>query len=240
MLSTKTPHDLAVALIEQGALEDVRAALPQLRAEATAQAGPKGVRLALQEWYPVFPQPQRSEPDWILFYQGYTAVCGAQPKAALRAALKAWAQKGDSQFLPKPGELRALAASIPTVPMKLLSRAQAAIRAADDEAERLRIESDIALRNTTAAEQVTAVTTMLSQYERESKAGRDRNRRILQRGIKNADSPASDYRMPPGKTAEGSALTPQMLRHLGRPVPTPSAQVEAHRNDDDAPPSEMI
>lgn len=232
MLSTQPVADVAANLIELGLVDEVRAALPQLRAEATMQAGPGGVRLALEEWFAIFPQPKRSEAEWLIFYQHYVAICGAQPRAAIRAAMKSWAEREGSQFLPKPGELRALAASIPTPSMKLFSRSQAAVRMADDEVERQRIESDIAMRNTTAAEQVTAVTTMLGQFERESAASRERQRLILQRGRRNVDKPGASYRLPPGQTAPGSPLTPQMLRLLGRPVPGEQAG--------DEPPSEMI
>jgi hypothetical protein len=230
-----------MSLIEAGLLDDVRAALPELKADATAGAGPQGVQDALKEWFPVFPQPERSPAEWALFYRAYAEICGMISRPALRLALKAWAEGGDKQFLPKPGELRALAFGQTTSAGKLYAKAKAAVEAADSESERLRIEADIAARGTTMADQAQAVRHMLAQFQREAAPGRERANALLKHGVRNASAGRAPLRPTGGIPAQGSALSPAMhatLKAQGYATETPRPAAPAPRTDDDL--SEML
>jgi hypothetical protein len=62
-----------------------------------------GARFAL------YPQPQRTEAEWANWWRDYLNALAGLPADVVEEAMQTWVAKPDSQFLPRPGELRALA-----------------------------------------------------------------------------------------------------------------------------------
>lgn len=96
------------------------AADPELRAEAVnvlepmrlvaahpAQEG--GVKRVIGKRLSLYPQEERGDAEWAVWWDDYVTVCGGVPEDALEAGMRAWIAKADARFLPKPGELLALA-----------------------------------------------------------------------------------------------------------------------------------
>lgn len=89
-------------------LEEARALLPALEAEV-APAGEEGVRQALLPLFGLYPQPDRSEAEWAMWWSHYIEDLSGFCPASLEAAVRAYRRLPGSRFMPLPGELRALA-----------------------------------------------------------------------------------------------------------------------------------
>lgn len=87
-------------------LAEARQALSMLKAKATQPAGASGVQRSLARQFAIYPQPDRTEGEWADFWRLYIDICADLPETALEAGLRKWATSPNSQFLPKPGELR--------------------------------------------------------------------------------------------------------------------------------------
>lgn len=210
LLSGKAVEDLAASMIADGLVEELRTKVPVLYSTASRRAELDGIKRALTPWFATYPQPERSDPEWLAFWQGYVVACGHQPEAALVGAMEAWAKFPDSEFLPKPGRLAEIAAKTPTAAFKLAGRAHQVLQLADDRMDRQRVAAGMQRDKVKPEEQVQAVSQMLADFKAKSIAGA---KRVPPEGDK---GPYIG-----GRLATGSALTPEMLRHLGRPVPPP-------------------
>jgi hypothetical protein len=91
--------------------------------EATDKAGDEGVKAVIGRRFVLYPQPQRSEGEWVAWWGEYYTLLSDLPLASLEAAMRAWTARPDSEFLPKPGKVRELALSTPTRALKRLQRA---------------------------------------------------------------------------------------------------------------------
>lgn len=166
---------MASDLIRTGKLATLEAALPALRERAMAEAGELGVMAVLRAAFVHFPQPDRDDQDWKLFWEGYVAICGGLSYASLSAGMQAWLANPESQFLPKPGELRQYASQTPTDEHRVLSKARAILEAAEAETQAQRIAADLAARKTTAETQAQAIRRMLAETQAALTAGAKQN-----------------------------------------------------------------
>lgn len=87
---------------------EAQRAYPLLKAHA-APCGAHAVTRLLSELFPIYPQPDRSDREWVAFWQAYHEDLGDVPAEALRHAIKDYRQSEKAEFFPKPGPLRALA-----------------------------------------------------------------------------------------------------------------------------------
>lgn len=203
-----TPEDAASAAIEAGLVEDFRAALPALYSDAARGAGLEGIVAAITPWFPTYPQPERTEAEWREWWGGYTTVCGHHSQAALAGAMKVWANKATSEFLPKPGALSELARTTPTAAFKLAALVHNILQIADDRTDRQRVLENMERDLVKSEDQVQAVAEMLKEFKAKSVAG-----------VKRIPPEKDKAPYIGGEVAPGSAFTPEMLRHLGRPIP---------------------
>lgn len=78
-----------------------------LQARAAA-CGRMAVLEAIGKLFAVYPQPNRSEPEWAAFWETYTEALEDLPLEALRDGLREAVRDAKAEFLPKPGPIRAL------------------------------------------------------------------------------------------------------------------------------------
>jgi hypothetical protein len=88
--------------------DEVRRAYPVLASHA-AGCGPMAVSQILGKLFAVYPQPERSDPEWLAFWQAYQEDLGDLPAEAVEDAVKDYRRSAGAEFFPKPGPLRALA-----------------------------------------------------------------------------------------------------------------------------------
>lgn len=117
-------------------LEEARASLPMLKAQAIMPAGPEGVMRVYGSRFVTFPQPKRSEEQKAAWWKDRYDALAAIPEESLEAGMKAWIQLPDARFLPQPGELKALALSQATSTARATHRAQLAVAEAEETARR--------------------------------------------------------------------------------------------------------
>lgn len=208
--SSESVEDATSKVIEAGLVEELRKAVPVLYSAASRGAGLEGLEAVLRPCFATYPQPERGKQEWIAWWASYVTVCGHLPIEALRGALVAWMKLPDSEFLPKPGRLAELARATPTAAFKFAGRAHQMLQLADDRMDRQRVAAGMQRDKVKPEEQVQAVSQMLADFKAKSIAGA---KRVPPEGDK---GPYIG-----GRAATGSALTPEMLRHLGRPVPPP-------------------
>lgn len=101
--------------------------LPDLRAHAAAPAGEEGVYRVIYPRRALFPQPKRTEAEADAWWNDYYDVLVDIPESALEAGMKAWIAKPDARFMPKPGELRALALKTANDAVRAHDRCKAAV-----------------------------------------------------------------------------------------------------------------
>ena len=87
---------------------EAKAALPALM-ERVKGGGVGAVRDVIGRRLVTFPQPDRSDAEWAAWWADYFDALEDIPAQALEGGMKTWMQRPDAQFMPKPGELRALA-----------------------------------------------------------------------------------------------------------------------------------
>jgi hypothetical protein len=107
--------------------DEARAILPALQAKATRRAGMEGVRNVIGRRIGLYPMPDMGEGAMKEWWGAYFDVLSDVPLASLEAAMRAWVAKPDSQFMPKPGQLRQLALSTPSAAIQAYERAKAAV-----------------------------------------------------------------------------------------------------------------
>jgi len=112
--------------------DELEVAYRRLEHEAKAPAGDEGVKAVIGRRFVLFPQPQRSEGEWVAWWQEYFNLLSDLPLSSVEAAMRAWSARPDSEFLPKPGKVRELALSTPTRALKRLQRADMALTYRDE------------------------------------------------------------------------------------------------------------
>lgn len=90
-------------------VDELRRSLPAMLARRDHPAGHDGVKQTIGRRFALCPQPERSEGEWAAWWADYRDALETVPLVSLEAAMRTWVQRPESQFLPKPGELRALA-----------------------------------------------------------------------------------------------------------------------------------
>jgi len=116
------------------------ASLPALEAYTT-RAGVPGVKAALGKLFAIYPQQDRSEIEWAVWWEIYIEDLANLPQWALEEAARQYRRKPDSEFFPKPGMLRDLAgriaapAAYATYRAKVLSRTPIRPAISKDDAE---------------------------------------------------------------------------------------------------------
>lgn len=171
---------------------EAKAALPALKDYATGRAGPAGVREVIGRRFALFPQPQRADDEWVMWWTDYYDALADQPLCALEAAMAAYVRLVDSEFMPKPGRLLELARMTPNRGAQAYGRALKAVTGG--EPEQIRPEPTESERQ--------AVLKMLGDF----------NAEIAKRTVANARPPLPSTA---GKPDEGG-LTPQMRELMAR------------------------
>ena len=114
-------------------LAEATAALPALREQATSRCGEAVVREVIGRRFALFPQPQRSDGEWAMWWADYYEALSDLPRAALEAAMAAYVKLPDSEFMAKPGKLLELAKVTPNRGAQAYARA---LRATTETPER--------------------------------------------------------------------------------------------------------
>ena len=83
-------------------------AIERAMRDATAPAGDAIVARIIGKRLAIYPQPDRSEDEWVAWWDAYYDTLSDLPEKCLEGAMRDWV-RSPAQFLPKPGELRALA-----------------------------------------------------------------------------------------------------------------------------------
>lgn len=160
--SERNPKAVAQEIANSPALlDEARCALPALIARASRKAGVEGVKQVVGSRFVTYPQPPRSEAEWVVWWADWIHVCEDVSLASLEAGMRAYVALPDSEFLPKPGRLRELAFTSPCRSAGRVYRAQLAISAA---------ESAAAARAAPPKADPDAVQAMLAEFLGKSKA----------------------------------------------------------------------
>lgn len=131
--ATGSPDEACRQIIsDPGLLNEVKAALPALKEVAETMAGREGVMAVISRRFAIYPQPQRSAEEWDAWWADYFDVLADQPLASLEAGMRAWVARPESEFMPKPGQLRELAFTSPSRSLGRYYRAKRAIQLAEE------------------------------------------------------------------------------------------------------------
>jgi hypothetical protein len=126
------PDEAAKQIAHTAALcDEARAALPALRAVAGRRAGEEGVYAVVSRRFGTLGKPSLSEEEWRNWWADYYDVCADLPLASLEAGMRAWVANPEAQFIPKPGKLRELAETAPSLTLRRYQRALRALQVAD-------------------------------------------------------------------------------------------------------------
>jgi hypothetical protein len=194
--SEMADDEAAQALAMSPHMGEARMNLPALSNRARLPAGESGVREIIGKALASYPQPDRNEAEWAAWWEPYFALCGDLPPMALRLAMLEHMKGPDRAWLPKAGDLRALAQKV---------RTPAAVAVA-----RIRKAAEIERSGS---------------YRRPARAGaptkeeREQMREMADRLVAElaAKKPPTPVRPPPqGALAPGAPITPQMQELLRR------------------------
>lgn len=167
--STESP-DAAVAAIASDPVlvEEVRQALPALKAVATAKAGEAGVKAVVGRRVALYPPAYRGEAEAAAWWLDYYDTLSDLSLASLEAGMRAYVALPDSEFMPKPGKLRELAFSAPCRSLTRLHRATLAIRRAECEPAAPPTETELAEAAALAEENRLAILKMAGEFKAKS------------------------------------------------------------------------
>lgn len=193
--------------------------LDSLRELATDPAGREGVCEIISRRFALYPQPERSEGEWALWWADYLEALEAVPYVVLEQAMQAHIRGERCQFLPKPGELLAQMKFI--VSSELVAYARAKAVADAPSATVHKVPEDPATRAALIEASRAAVRKMAKDFLDQCKA-----REVAREAARPKLQPAFVY------TDEGG-LTPQMrasimARH-GQPYPFGKWSEEDHK-----------
>lgn len=108
-------------------LAEATAALPALKANATAPASGLDVERVIAAKFATYRQPERSDAEWAAFWADYHTVLDETPLSALEAAMEACLRDSSIEFLPKPAKIRDMALMTPNRSVRAYERAKAAV-----------------------------------------------------------------------------------------------------------------
>lgn len=111
-------------------LAETKMALPALKQEAARPAGVDGVRRVIGRRRAMYPGGPKTAEESAAWWADYYAVLADLPEAALEAGMSAHILDPQSEFMPKPGKLRALALGTTNQAVRAYQRAKDAITAA--------------------------------------------------------------------------------------------------------------
>lgn len=197
-------------------LSEARQQLPLLRARARAPASSADIRATIGRRLALFPQPDMSQGEWAAWWADYADALEGIGAEAIEAGLKAWIARPDSRFLPKPGELRAIASTSVTATgrsVAILARAvergaeAEALRRRERSSEDFQLEAVRIKRVPKVPEDREAVRNMAEGF------AADQARRIAER-------PRPDVRATHGELAPGHHVTQaslDLMRHQSAP-----------------------
>lgn len=119
---------LAQAMTQDPAFgREVEAQLPALEAAARAPANRDMITKIIQKRFSLYPQPQRSVEEWADWWAAYFDVLEGVPTSSIEAGMRAYVADPESEFLPKPGKLKALAEATPSRSLLRYNRARSAL-----------------------------------------------------------------------------------------------------------------
>lgn len=138
----------AVRLIasDQEMLNDATRLLPALTERVHQGATRAEIKNVIFARFPLYPQPFRHDWQWDLWWADYYSALEGLTGEAIDAGLTKWVALPDSEFLPKPGKLKALAASTATRSGRTLYIVNRAIGMAAEAVQRDRRASPAAPR----------------------------------------------------------------------------------------------
>lgn len=87
--------------------------LETLRRRATQPSGPDGVKAVVGRRLALYPQTEMNPGEWGAWWADYFEALEDIPTVAVEAGMAAWVRRPESQFMPKPGQLRELAMNTP-------------------------------------------------------------------------------------------------------------------------------
>lgn len=194
-------------------LAEAKAALPAIRDNATAPAGPAGVAKVLSSLFVTYLQPQRSEAEWATFWADYNTVLAGCSLSSLEAAKGACLHNGKFEFLPKPGKFLELARMTENRAVRAYDRARQAVEFQEP-----------VTRETISAEQMAEVLAPIGRRPAEKtpaekEAVRAAMRRFIEQDDARRDREKAALRIsgPDVKAPQvENGITPQMRALLGR------------------------
>ena len=131
--ATGSPDRAAREIADTPALlNEVKAALPALKAVATAKTGTDGVRKIIAKRFAIYPQPVRNDGEWEGWWSDYFDTLADVSLASLEAAMRAYVARPDSEFRPKPGKLLELSSTTPCRSLQRYYRAKRAIQFSEE------------------------------------------------------------------------------------------------------------
>lgn len=83
--------------------------------EARRPASVEQIKSILGSRFALFPQPERTDGEWDMWWADYISALEDLTPAAVEAGMAAWVRSIDAEFMPKPGKLRDLAQKTPVV-----------------------------------------------------------------------------------------------------------------------------
>lgn len=87
--------------------------LPALRALSTTPASREAVMQILGRRFALYPQPERTDGEWVEWWDDYLEALDGLAEPAIEAGMAAYVKLPDSEFFPKPGRVRELAKMTP-------------------------------------------------------------------------------------------------------------------------------
>ena len=115
-------------------VEEARKARHDLEDDARRPGGNEAVKHVIGRRFVLYPQPARAPEEWAAWWGDYYAVLAHLPEQVLDAAMIAWARTA-AEFLPKPGQILALAEETRTADSIAAYRAKSAVAQADKAAQ---------------------------------------------------------------------------------------------------------
>lgn len=226
--------DAAVAKIATtpALLAEARTLIPQLRHRARTLASDAEIKASIGRRLAIYPQGDMSAGEWSAWWTDYAEALAGVSAEAIEEGLKAWIAKPDARFMPKPGELRAIAQRTATPTLQALNVLDRAALLADEIEAFERRHKERLEGFELEAVRLKHVPKPPEDREWVARSAADFRAEHARR---EAERPRPVGRSTAGELAPGSALTPQMLRHLGRPVPEPPEPeplpIEAYQDD---------
>lgn len=103
--------DVAVRTIQSSPIlrEQARAVLFDLHQEALRPATTDEIKGIVGQRFALFPQPERSDGEWDMWWADYIDALAGLTPFAIEAGMAAWVRHPEAEFMCKPGKLRELA-----------------------------------------------------------------------------------------------------------------------------------